>query len=131
MTLMAERRKFQYRMRDLLWAVSLIGAGLGMGLAGVRLAASNSEFGGLPLPLFGFAAACFGAAIGCLVQRPFAGARSGVAIAFGFVAGGVLASFWIPSFGWGMSGFEYVGGVLGAILFYLRFGTNTMQNSQD
>jgi uncharacterized membrane protein YsdA (DUF1294 family) len=30
MTLMAERSKFQFRMRDLLWAMSLIGGGAGI-----------------------------------------------------------------------------------------------------
>jgi hypothetical protein len=72
---MAERSKFQFRLRDLLWAVSLIGVSMALWLPGARLGYSPlrtmSEF---PLTLVAIlfflgSGSAFGAAIGCLIGR--------------------------------------------------------------
>jgi hypothetical protein len=78
MTLMAERSKFQFRMRDLLWAVSLIGVAAG-------LWAINPSSPGYRSPAaLGFicsSGVCFGAGIGCLFHKPVWGAVAGLVVA--------------------------------------------------
>src|SRR5687768_1831650 len=85
MTLMAERQRFQFRMRDLLWAVSLIGVSLGLGLTFLRVAENASPFdAGAPFVMLGLffgASAAFGAGIGSLFRRPALGAVGSVLIA--------------------------------------------------
>ena len=80
MTLMTERLTFQFRMRDLLWAVSLFGVALGLGLTFRRGAATANAESVIPIFLEYIAAgACFGAGVGCLFRKPKLGAIWGFA----------------------------------------------------
>jgi hypothetical protein len=75
MTLMAERSKFQFRMRDLLWAVSLIGVSIWFALALWRMASRREAL----IILFMAPAASFG--IGYLFHRAKLGAIVSVVVA--------------------------------------------------
>ena len=88
MPIMAERPKFQFRTRDLLWAVSLMGMALGMALVCWREVSTMEHTPGIAenwhviLLSFTLAALCFGAGIGTLLRHPLLGAFSGIVIAF-------------------------------------------------
>jgi hypothetical protein len=64
---MATRSVFQFRLRDLLWSVSLLAISLGLGLAGWRIAAASRDLFFF-FPTFVGSSACFGAGVGCLFQ---------------------------------------------------------------
>ena len=83
---MVERPKFQFRMRDLFWAVSLMGASLGLGVAFFR----GDVFGpaGFLCAYFG-CPVLFASGVGCLVRRPFQGA----------ICGGLIATVILPVLG--------------------------------
>ena len=88
---MAERPKIQFRLRDLLWAVSLLGVAIGLWLAYWREFYTLNPFWREPdfiivwkawhrVWYFG-AFGCLGAAMGVPVRRPWVGAICGVGIA--------------------------------------------------
>jgi hypothetical protein len=93
---MADRARFQYRMRDLAWAVSLIAAALGLGLAFVRLRARfDLEYSASAMDSTGPVALWYwlvvaaymgagvlgGAGVGCLFRGPHWGAAIGAGVA--------------------------------------------------
>ena len=81
---MAERSKFQFRMRELLWAVSFIAVALA--LATLCVTESSSPFNlTKPFPnevLFLSSAGCFGAGLGSLFRQARDGAACAILIAF-------------------------------------------------
>jgi hypothetical protein len=82
MILMAERAKFQFRMRDLLWAVSLAAISVALGLAWwryVRTAKQHNE--ALLFILYFGSGAFFGAAVGVLLRKWLVGAVVGALLA--------------------------------------------------
>lgn len=94
-----KRPKFQFRMRDLLWGMTLLGAALGMLSASPRvfdLVGSLEIFTFDKVVLFiayGLSIfACCGAGIGCLFRRPGRGAVVGLSIAV-FAAFGLVLWF--------------------------------------
>ena len=84
---MAERSNFQFRTRDLLWAVSLIAGGLAIGTAWFRFAtgdgkeASDSKKIVLFFSVMLACPALIGAGIGVIFRRPIVGAMLGVVAA--------------------------------------------------
>ena len=85
---MAERPPFQFRLRDLLWAVSLIGVSLGLGVATWRTAMLLSkpdpvvtEVSFFLVPAFIGCVTAFCAGIGSIFRESLRGAVAGVVIA--------------------------------------------------
>jgi hypothetical protein len=72
---MTERSKFQFRMRDLLWAVGLIGVSLAPWAYWHRIDGSDNAL--VALIAFFASAACFGAGVGCIWRKPDFGAVFG------------------------------------------------------
>lgn len=89
----AERLKFQFRMRDLLWAVSLVAVAISLEIAiapgeeRIRRGLDANTFAMLLLVKHPCCGAVFGAGIGCLFQKPGWGALLGAAV---MLAGGCL-----------------------------------------
>jgi hypothetical protein len=88
--------KVQFRTRDLLCAVSLIGLSLGAFTAWIRFAergplAVNRDVAiAIQIPVCTSCASCLGAGIGCLFRRPFIGAVWGAIAGFVSVFGATM-----------------------------------------
>jgi hypothetical protein len=83
MSLMAERTKFQFRTRDLLWAVNLIAFEIWVTVGLAR----RGEWGGVMI-LF---CASLGTVIGCLYRQPIRGTFIGLGLCGLFASGVGLA----------------------------------------
>jgi hypothetical protein len=91
MPLMAERSKLQFRMRDLLWCVTLIGLALGLGIAPWRYGGMRADGALAFIVLFCWLGCptALGAGIGILFGKPRIGAEFGLLI--GMLSFGMLA----------------------------------------
>ena len=71
---MAERSKFQFRMRDLLWAVNLTGVALALTASFLRKVLTGDRLALLAAVVFGAVGVLVGvgAGIGCLLSVRFA-----------------------------------------------------------
>jgi hypothetical protein len=86
MDVTTERPAFQFRMRDLVWAVGLAAVALGMGVTCRRFVLLRSDawrlfgtfffFGLLAISCIG-AGVCLGGGAGCLLRKPKEGAICG------------------------------------------------------
>ena len=86
---MAERPKFQFRMRDLLWGVTLIAVSLGTGMACTKATAAGE--GLLAMALFAISGASLGAGIGVVFRRPACGAIVFAAVCLVLIALAIAA----------------------------------------
>jgi len=79
---MAERPKFQFRMRDVLWAVSLIGVAAGLAALLWRRYQQQIDSMAVEIILGVLAAGFLGAGLGCVFRRPLIGAGVTIFAAF-------------------------------------------------